>query len=490
MKKTILFIIIISGISLFSCQKSLLDLTPISEISTGNFYQSESDFNSALNAAYHSLQELNNINWKMQEIRSDNAYADFSRPEGDWDIDNFQVISSDVNIADFWQKSYNAIFKTNIILDNVNNADLVQSTKNLIVGQTEFIRALVYFDLVRSFGDVPLINKVVTLSEANQTGRASKDDVYQSIINDLNDAANKLPTVYSSDSDIGRATQGAAYSLLGKVYLTIKNYENAKNALDKVINGNVYALLPSYADIWKIENQNDKEIVFAIQYSNGTGNGNEFNYIFAPLTRGADINQGTGLGMSRPTADLIRAFEDGDTRESSTLSPYEINPSTNDTTNKAYFRKFLADQLVQDGGQDWPIIRYSDVLLMDAEALNELGDLEGALSKLNMVRSRAFNGEQDKLYTLSQVVNSAQFKDILLHERRVELACENHRWFDLLRFGKAEAFLQKEVRTEDFRSGIDLITYNMNMQEFERLYPVPFEEIEASNGILTQNPGY
>ncbi|HKK63424.1 MAG TPA: RagB/SusD family nutrient uptake outer membrane protein, partial [Bacteroidales bacterium] len=239
-----------------------------------------------------------------------------------------------------------------------------------------------------------------------------------------------------------------------------------------------------------IDNQNSSEIVFAIQYSDGQGNGNRFNYIFAPLTEGADINPGTGLGMSRPTAELIRAYNENDTRMRATLSPYEINPNTSDTINQPYFRKFLADQQVQDGGQDWPILRYADILLLYAEVLNEMGDMQGALEQLNKVRSRAFEGDSENLYEIDMIANKSEMSEIILNERRLELACENHRWFDLLRFDKAEEFLQTEIRLQGLKTGIDLITYETSMNEYQRLYPIPMEQIELHNGILDQNKGY
>lgn len=487
MKK--IFLILITAIVIVACEEKYLDLAPISEVSTENFYQSETDFNSAINAAYNSLQSLNNINWKMQEVRSDNGYA--SREEAGWNIDNFDLSPTDVNVAEFYNLSYNGIFRVNIILDKIDEVDFDQTRKNYIIGQAKFIRALIYFDLVRTFGDVPLVNNVVSLSESYALTRTATSEVYQSILADLNDAKELLPDNYSSTADIGKATKGAANGLLGKVYLTIKDFPKAKQSLEAVINSsNNYALLPSYADIWSISNQNSSEIVFAIQYSDGQGNGNMFNRIFAPLTQGADINPGTGLGMTRPTAELIRAFEDGDSRIVSTLSPYEINPNTSDTTNLAYFRKFITNQQVLDGGQDWPILRFADIILMYAEALNELDDLPGAITELNKVRSRAFDGQPDKLYDSNSITSKEEFRDLLLHERRLELACENQRWFDLLRFGKAEEFLQVEIRREDWRTGKDLVTYVTAMEEFDRLYPIPFDEIEKHNGNLSQNPGY
>lgn len=471
---------------LMSCQDELINLAPVSQVSSDIFYETESDFESALNAAYNGLQQLNHINWKMQEVRSDNAWA--SREEAGFAIDNFQLETTNTNIAEYWELSYNAIFRANIILEKILGADIIQEQKDVIIGQAKFIRALVYFDLVRSFGDVPLVTGVLTLSESYDVTRTPQSEVYRQISDDLTSAANSLPAVYENNNDVGRVTSGACYSLLGKVLLTAGDISGAKVALEQVIDKN-YTLLDNFADIWNIQNQNNNEIIFAIQYSEGTGNGNSFNYIFAPLTLGADVNQGTGLGMARPTADLIRAFEEGDTRMHATLSPYEVNPNTNDTINNAYFRKFLANQLTQDGGQDWTVLRYSDVLLMYAEVLNEEGELAGAIDYLNMVRSRAFNGDGSKLYTTSDINTSEAFNMALLAERRLEFANENQRWFDLLRFNKAEEFLQLEVRREDFRSGIDLVVFETNMNEYQRLYPIPLQEIEKHNN-LEPNPGY
>lgn len=484
MNKILLYFIL--SIFLSSCSKELLDLAPISEVSSENYYQSESDFNAAINAAYNGLQGLNDINYKMQEIRADNAYA--GRNEAGYDIDNFTLAKSDFNIQEYWILSYSTIFRSNIILDKIDNVELSQEVRDEIAGQAKFIRALVYFDLVRSFGDVPLITKVVSLSESYEIGRSPKDEVYAQIISDLKEASAVLPLSYSGDN-IGKATKGAANGLIAKVYLTTGDSQNAKSACETVINSNVYNLLPSYADIWKIENQNSAEIVFAIQYSNGLGNGNVFTYYFAPQVEGVDEYQGTGLRSIRPTANIIRAFEDGDLRKDPTLWPYFTNPNSGDTINEPFFRKFImGNQLERDGGADWPILRYSDIILMYAEALDQSGDLDGAITQLNIVRSRAFNGDPLKLYSSATITSSAQFREILLHERQVELAAENHRWFDLLRFNKAEEFLQEEVRLQDL-NGIDAQTKKMGMQEYQRLYPIPIAEIEKNNK-LTQNFGY
>ena len=420
----------------------------------------------------------------MQEVRSDNAFA--KREEAGYDIDDFQLATTNVDIAENWVVSYNTIFRANVILDNIGGADISEDKKNQISAEAKFIRALVYFDMVRLFGDVPLVTTVVKLSESFNIKRTSASIVYEQIITDLLDAT-KLPLAYNG-ADKGRPTSGSAFGLLGKVYLTIGQYTDANDALDMVIKSNNYDLLPTFEDVFSAENENGLETVFSIQYTNGTGNGNTFNFLYGPKVEGADILVGVGQSTLRPTAELMRVFEEGDTRKVKTYSPYTVNPINNDTITDTYFRKFLTTDLIEDGGQDWPVLRYADILLMKAEVLNEQSDLPGAIDQLNIVRARAFEGDTDKLYDITTVTSKEMMRDVILNERRLEFAAENQRWFDLLRFNKAEEFLQEEVRTEDWRTGADLQTFELNMKPYQRLYPIPIQEIEKSG--LRQNPGY
>lgn len=483
MKK--LIIITLISFVFAGCEDELLNLTPVSEVATESFYKTESDFNSALNAAYNGLQQLNSINWKMQEVRSDNAYA--KREEAGYDIDDFQLAATNVDIAENWELSYNAIFRANIILDKIEGADVTDEFKAQAIAEAKFIRALVFFDMVRLFGDIPLVTNVVSLSESFTIQRSSVDEVYAQIVSDLTDASS-LPAYYENNTDKGRPTAGAAQGLLAKVYLTMGHYTDANTALDNVISSGNYNLLPTFEEVFALENENGLETVFSIQYSNGTGNGNSFNFLYGPKVEGADILVGVGQSTLRPTAELMRAFEDGDTRFEKTCSPYTVNPINEDTISDSYFRKFLTTDLIEDGGQDWPILRYADIILMKAEVLNELDDLTGAIGQINLIRSRAFDGDAAKLIQVADVANKDVMNDIILNERRLELAGENQRWFDLLRFDKAVEFLQEEVRTEDWRTGVDLQTQKTEMKPFQKLYPIPVQEIEKSG--LSQNQGY
>lgn len=480
--------IIISIISLMACEDEIINLSPVSELTSSNFYESEVDFQNALIAAYDVLQEKNEIDFVMSEIKSDNGHE--MKYQYEKDIDNFTVSSTNELISEFWKIAYKGIFRANIILDKIPVADFEEGQKNIIIGQAKFIRAYMYFDLVRYFGDVPLSTSVLRLSESIEHIRNPVEEVYQLIENDLKDAAAVLPSVYSNSEDLGRITKGAANAMLASAYLTQKKYSEAKVALEAVMNDSEagYQLLPNFDDVFSLDFQNSKEIIFAIQYSSGTGQeGNGFMDVFGPVNPAADIGMGGGAEHNAPTADLIRAYEPGDTRKAATLSEYAATET--DTVNTPYNRKFMVAQNVNDSGLDWPVIRFSDVILMYAEVLNELDDLSGAITQINKIRERAF-GDQLHNFDGTSVPTKDAFRAVVLNERRIELAFENHRWFDLVRTGKAIEFLQVENRLQDWRTGNILISLELNMQPYEALYPIPLDEIELSNGNLTQNEGY
>lgn len=485
MKKLIIFI---SIICLTACEHEIINLAPVSELVTTNFYESEVDFNNALISAYDVLQEKNEIDFIMSEIKSDNGTE--MKYQYEWDIDNFSVSSTNELVSEFWKLAYKGIFRTNIILDKIIEADFSDLQKNIIIGQAKFIRAYIYFDLVRYFGEVPLTATVLRLSESLEHKRNTVEEVYQLIESDLKEAASFLPSVYEDSDDIGRVTKGAANAMLGKVYLTRKKYSEAKTVLESVIGDNAagYQLLPNFDDVFSLENQNSKEIIFAIQYSSGTGQeGNNFMKIFGPINAQADVSPGGGAEHNIPTVELIKAYEEGDTRKAATLSEY-VAVGT-DTVNTPYNRKYLVDQNVNDSGLDWPVIRFSDVILMYAEVLNELDDLTGALNQINKIRERAF-GDNLHNFDGTSIPGKEEFRIKVLNERRVELAFENHRWFDLVRTDKALEFLQVENRLQDWRTGAVLISLPLNMQAYQTLYPIPLDEIEISGGNLTQNTGY
>ena len=479
--------ILIMTVFLVSCE-GLINLTPVSELNSSNYYQTATDFNNALIAAYDALQEKNSIDFIMNEIRSDNGTE--MKYQYEKDLDNFSVSETNELISKFWKIAYKGIFRTNVILEKIENAEITESQKDLIVGQAKVIRAYIYFDLVRYFGEVPLVTKELKLSESYSVKRSPVAAVYQLIENDLKDAALVLPSVYTGN-DIGRITKGASKAMLAKVYLTQQKFADSKTLLEEVMGDTQagYQILPSFSDVFSVSNQNNKEIIFAIQYSNGTGDGNTFMNDFGPGTIGSDVCPGVGSEHNHPTVDLIRAYQPGDTRKAVTLREYIVNPVTHDTVNGPYNRKFLANQLMNDSGVDWPVLRYADVILMYAEVLNELNDLPGAIIQINKIRERAFENQLNNYDNVS-IPTKEVFRDKVLNERRIELAFENQRWFDLIRTGKAMDFLQTENRLADWKTGTIYLSLAVNMEAFETLYPIPLDEIEISGGNLTQNDGY
>jgi hypothetical protein len=292
-------------------------------------------------------------------------------------------------------------------------------------------------------------------------------EVYAQIIKDLTEAASKLP-ISSTGTDIGRATQGAAKGLLGKVYLTRKSYAEAARVLKEVIDAGTYQLLQNYADLFRDANAHNRESIFEVAYkSNSQGRGNTFATLFAPRTGGVAVTgQGASQGYNRPTRDMITAYEAGDSRKPASLAESWMNGST--VVNDPYVRKYMTQlQSPNDGDANWIVLRYADVLLMYAEALNEQNQSAQALPFLNQVRKRA---------GLADVTASGQtaLRTALENERRVELAFEGHRWFDLLRTGRALEVMREKGKT---------------VSDKDLLFPIPQQQRDI-NPALTQNPGY
>ncbi|HBE41762.1 MAG TPA: RagB/SusD family nutrient uptake outer membrane protein [Bacteroidales bacterium] len=487
MKRIKLFFALILVIT--GCSDSFLDLAPISNSSVQTFYTNEGDFTNAIYGAYSTL-------------RSNGAYSDYYQLVGELRSDNTEMGStaSDrfyfFNLQEFndqvtnvineniWNKSYQGILRVNEILDRIDKLTASEAFKGRITGEAKFLRAIFYFNLVRVFGDVPLVTSVLkTIEEAYEAGRTEKSEVYTQIINDLLDAENKLPLQVKGEE--GRATKGAASALLGKVYLTIRDFNNAKIKLTDVINSNQYQLLTNYADLWKIANKNHKESIFDVQFkkSAGTGTGSNFCERYTPYLYPYLNYYSTGGGFNIPTVDLIAAYEPNDLRKDASLRESYVDKSGNTVTGlQGRFCIKFFDNPVQSQGSDdnWPVLRYADVLLMCAEALNEIAfEPNGpAFNYLNMIRIRA--GLPQKTAGNSNpalAINSQQeFRLAIEQERRVELAFEGHRWFDLVRTGRAIEVLNPKKKT--------------NLQDYHLLLPIPQTQVDINPRGIKQNPGY
>jgi hypothetical protein len=464
--KNKLIIVLTVCVAMASCKKNFLTLTPQSQATEVDFYKTTDDISKAITASYAALQSNNMYNDRfvtLMETRSDNI--EDINPGGnagrDFNIDRFLAKSDNSAILDAWLGLYNAIARCNNVIANlsvVSDANL----KKQYEGEAKFLRALHYFNLVRLWGDAPLVLNPVLAADAQKLVRNSKQELYTSIESDLNAAITSLPTIFAG-INTGRATQGAAKALLGKVLLTQQKYTQTVTVLKDLVpqTANIYGytLLPNVADVFSVTNKMNAEIIFAVKYNKAVvGQGHALNQYF-----------------NQPPIDplLITAYSAADTRKD-LLNTVTINSSNKPV--KKYQDSF--DPSTNTLGNDYIILRYADVLLMYAEALNEVGynSSGDAFVYLNAVRARA----GANTFNAVALSDQASFRNAVLQERRLELPFELHRWFDLIRTNTAITALQN--------SGLTKLT----IQPFQYLYPIPQDEINIMNNPkgFPQNPGY
>lgn len=482
---------------LWGCSDKFLELYPESTLNEGNFYQSETEFILLANGCYVPMRDYEKgEHWVMAELPSDNSSYQNPSDGGGWPravIDEFQTISSNGIYVGFWNRSYNGITRCNKLLNELDRPGvtwLKESRKDRCSGEALFLRALYYFNLVRQFGGVPIVLKPVTSQEAVGIKRSSEEQVYESIINDLKEAANHFSNAKDVEEN-GRANEGAANSLLGKVYLTLHQYAEAESVLKSVIESGKYSLLTNYADLFNPAKKDFKETIFAIQYSeNSVELSNRFIFMFAPWTSGGAVTkrpnisiQNSASGWNQPTQDLINAFEPGDKRKDVSIGYWTGKDWDFVMRIIPYCAKYKPPVSAPDDrcSDNLPIIRYSDVLLMYAEALNELGRTSEAIQYAQQVRNRA--GLTDPLNGYDKTA----IETLIAKERQVEFCFENQRWYDLKRTGKALAVMADHgVREKANKSYLPSTSFEM--APYKLLAPIPVEEIEINK--LEQNPGY
>lgn len=457
-----------------------LELAPKDAMNVKNFYRNAADMQAAVNAAYGMLTssgEYGYAYYNVAEVRSDNTM----NWEGggnlpDAELDQFKMASTNEIIRLMWLDTYRGILACNAVLDHIGGATMDQALRERFVGEAKFLRALMYFNLVRTFGDIPLVvSETKSVSEGYAQSRRPASEVYTQIIADLTDAEQQLPVSYTG-SDIGRATKGAARALLGKVYLTTGDFAKAKDKLKEVIDQGTYKLLDDYKALWAVANANHQESLFEVQFKKGgTGTGSNFYNNFAPRNSGTSvIKVGFPSGRNIPTTDLIAAYEPGDVRKEASLALGYTDAVTGQFVADPYTLKFQDTPFAEgDADNNWPVLRYADVLLMYAEALNEVtgSPTAEALDAINAVRKRA------KLAPLAAGQSKAAFALAIEHERQVELAFEGHRWFDLVRTSRAVP-----VMNNHFKGQV--------VADFNKVFPIPQTQIDVNPQGITQNPGY
>lgn len=505
-------IIAIAAISFGSCKKDYLALYPEGQINGANFYKTETDFQEALVGAYVPLREAAAVAFYMEEMRSDNTEYDYNSKDrgglGYEQLADFMDDKSNGVTSTLWAAGFKGIQRTDIILDRLEKIDTtVVSTaaRNQITGEAKALRAHYYFELVRCFGRLPLYLHEVTDSKNAFVSSTSVDSVYDQIIADFTAALALIPPPAKFPQS-GRITKGMVATELGLVYLTRKAYDKAI-PLFQLVTTMGYDLLPVYADVFRLGNKNSRESIFEIQYKAGTdGQSSLFIYRFLPYTKhtknilGVDYNNTLG-GWNVPTDDLISAYEAKDTRLDASIGIIKgkldantdfqpdsvgsiLSPPTPGELSKKIVKKQFQPQgysIINNTEDNWPVYRYSDVLLMLAECLNEQNQPGAALPFLNRVRTRAG-------LAASAETDQAALRAVIAHERRVELAFENHRWFDLVRTAQAIPVMTAFGIAQKAKYGY-LLPASYTVTANRLIYAIPFRESQVNPG-LGQNPGY
>ena len=460
--KRITLILSVILFSLVGCQKDLIQL-PATTKTADNFYSNETEIEEAVKGVYATLQFTGNYNTAMPaigELPGEDAYDETPANDNGFygQLDDINVISQNGVIQDNWAHSYIGIQRANIVLNRIGSISFKDSTvKNARIGEMKFLRALYYFNLVRIYGDVPLVTKEITnpIGSFGQS-RAPKADVYKQIEADLNEAIQLLPVRTTANKM--RVVKTAAQTLLGKVKLTQKDFTSAETLLLAVENSGLHQLLADVTTVFSVTNELNNEIIFSVQFASGINSnteGSDAYRMFNPTGRVVGSMTGTkGHGVLK--SSFYNLYDATDKRKNVYIGAIASGIGFNN--------KIAAPTtVVTDAASDWVVLRYADVLLMLAEIENELGKTTQAVSYVNAIRTRA------GLTTFASTDKAAIFSEIDI-QRRKELVWEGHRWFDLLRQGRVQSVL-----------GVSDVN--------KLLMPLPASQI-AADPALKQNPGY
>ncbi|MBE0652712.1 MAG: RagB/SusD family nutrient uptake outer membrane protein [Bacteroidales bacterium] len=492
MEKILKYSLIILIISFSSGCEDFLEINPQGELTQEAFPTSGSDALLATNAVYSVLRQwhYHSGGYPILDIMSDDAHKG-SNPNDQvatlGSYDNFDITPTQDGLDRWWATLYEGIKRANVVIEKVPSIAMNEELKARYVAEAKFIRALLYFDLTRAWGDVPIVTGTVPPLKLAKSPKAS---VYGLIVEDLLESVSKLPEKSETDpADYGRVTKGAAKALLGKVYLYRQDYVNAEKYLLEVIDSDEYDLEPVFADANGELGEHGVESVFEVgAMSVDEGGGNQY-----ANTQGVRGTPNRGWGFNRPSLDLRNAFENGDPRLDVTIidlgevldgvtilgdgtTPDETRDNEGNLVEvECYNQKVWTpgNNTITQFGHNRRLIRFADVLLMAAEALNENNKPGDAVIYLNRVRERAREGNAGILPDIEETGKDA-LRDLIFLERRYELAMEGHRFYDLVRSGKAPQVL----------GPLGFVTGK------HELLPIPQNEIDISQGTLEQNPAW
>jgi len=481
------------------CTKEYLNIQPTDAVTASNFYKTQTDALQATTAAYSQLYQNGMFNyslWAIGDVMSDNSYLGGGGAADGIEfqqLDNYNIPTTNPLTTSHWQRAYLGIGQANQVLLRVPGIDMDATLKNRCLGEAEFLRALYYFYLVRGFGDVPLVlTPAATAAEAAALTRTPAAQVYDQIIKDLQDAITKLPATYAGE-DLGRASKLAARGLLAKVYLTRKDLPNAATQARTTIaeaTAAGKALWPNFANNFKVEFENGQESLFEVQFKNGLSNystdgpGSVMNEFWGARFFGSPyVVASGGYGFNVPEKDLVAGYAAGDTRRAATLfAPGDLYPdgqvqptSLVGNPNGYSIRKQYVgrtDVNNWDSPLNFPVLRLAEVYLILAEAT---GPTSEGLEAINKVRRRAFGLPiNTPAAAVDYTAATPNFTAAVIQERRLELAFEDDRWYDLKRTGTLVDVMRAQGKS---------------IQKFNELLPIPQAEINV-NPNLKQNDGY
>jgi hypothetical protein len=446
--KKLLYILPIAFIVLFSSCNKFLNESLLDGYDSENFYTNQTNAVMGVTSVYNSLYGSLLLLWQFGDVASDDAVKGGNPGDqaGINDLNNFSANSDNGQISIFWQNTYETIDRANNAIANIvpMNANAIDTTlRNRLVGECKYLRALSYFNLVNIFGKVPLKLEPQTTPAAINVGLSSVDAIYTQIEKDLTDAIAVLPASYTG-TDLGRVTKGAAYGLLAKAYLYQQDYTDCLTNINALENLHQYNLVKNYADLFKHGAEDSCEVIFGLRFVNNVtvALGNSLTVNFAPSVEG-------GYYFDAPTQSYVNAFTEttidgkvdprldasigrnGQPWFNNTVFSSSWSPSTGYLVKK-YDENLTSGIPIGYSTVPYDYMRYADILLMKAEALNEIGDLADAAIAVNRVRSRA-----DLAPTIAS--NQTDMRNVIRNERRKELGFESHRFFDLMRWGQATA---------------------------------------------------
>jgi hypothetical protein len=489
-KKLIAALGIVPLILIAGCKKDFLDVPPQGQQAAEQFWTSEADATKAVNSIYANLRGWTEVAFApiaIESLGSDDTETGSDPSDGSVPFmntyNNFTVTSTQGQLSDFWNGRYQTINLCNQVIDNIPAINMDANLKARYIAEAKFVRAYQYFRLVRAFGDVPLRLHLPKDASEYNLPRTPKAQVWAAIEQDLTEAAGVLPKSYTG-ADMGRATKGAALALHAKVAMYQSKWTDVKNYTDQVIGLGIYSLFPNYEQLFRIQNEFNPESIFEINAKHVPGNCDASNSQYSQVQGVRSVARG-GWGFNVPTTDLSNSYETGDPRKDATiifrgettpegdLIPATVpNPMYN---QKSYvpFKDPNNQDCTEGADQNIRVIRYAEVLLMNAEANNELGTSAAALSALELVRARARAGSNTVLLPIT-TTDKAALRDAIWKERRAELGMEFDRYFDVIRQGRAATVFGP-------------LGWKANKNE---VWPIPQSEIDLSAGTLTQNPGY